>query len=366
MLHYMSEIMDYSERRLSAAIRQLPRGSFSSQDFLEGDGLSTEKIAIRVTVTVQESELVADFRESDPQALGPINCRPPSVKACAYYLAKALLDPGLPPNSGAFRPIRVLTKPGTLMEVQFPGALCNANIVTTQRIVDALMGAFLQIIPERAAAACSGTMNLLNIGGIDPRNGVYYNYVETYAGGQGAMQKQDGMDAVQNHMTNTRNAPIESIEQSYPLLVESYGLVADTEGAGEHRGGVGLRRSFRVLGDQIRVTLSSDRARNAPWGLFGGQSATSSRCVVVGPDGPVRTLPSKVTTDIEHGLVLETTTPGGGGWGDPRKRDADAVLRDVIEGVVSPARARDVYGVAVNTENMTIDEAKTAKLRNGA
>ena len=363
---YLEEMLNYSERRMRAALALIPEGVYKAEDVIEGDGISDKDYVIRVAVEANGDSIRCDFTETDPSALGPLNCRWPSVAACVYYVLKAVLDPELPPNAGLYRPIEVDVRDGTVLSAIYPTAVCNANIITTQRIVDCLLAALSQAVPERVLAACSGTMNLLNIGGIDPRNGVYYNYVETYAGGQGAMQKQDGMDAVQNHMTNTRNAPIESIEQSYPLLVESYGLVADTEGAGEHRGGVGLRRSFRVLGDQIRVTLSSDRARNAPWGLFGGQSATSSRCVVVGPDGPLRTLPSKVTTDIEHGLVLETTTPGGGGWGDPRKRDADAVLRDVIEGVVSPARARDVYGVAVNTENMTIDEAKTAKLRNGA
>jgi len=206
-------------------------------------------------------------------------------------------------------------------------------------------------------------MNLLNIGGIDPRNGIYYNYVETYAGGQGAMKIQDGMDAVQNHMTNTRNAPVESIEQAYPLLVESYCLVADSEGAGEHRGGVGLRRSFRVLGDEIRITLSSDRARVAPWGLFGGGSASTSKCEIQGPDNTKRILPSKVTTNVPHGSVLETTTPGGGGWGNPRKRDPELVLQDVIAGLVSVERALEVYSVAIDVNEMVIDIQKTAALR---
>ena len=205
------------------------------------------------------------------------------MKACAYYLAKALLDPGLPPNSGAFRPIWVLTRPGTLMEVQFPGALCNANIVTTQRIVDALMGAFLQIIPERAAAACSGTMNLLNIGGRDPRSGALFNYIETYGGGQGALVDRDGTSAVQMHMTNTRNAPVEVIESTYPFFIHGYGLVPDSAGAGEFRGGYGMRREFEIEADRVTVTLSSDRFELAPWGIFGGRSASTGNCSVILP-----------------------------------------------------------------------------------
>ena len=362
VLHYMNEIMDYSERRLSAAIGQLPQGSFSSQDYLEGDGISTEKIAIRVTVTVEGSELVADFRESDPQALGPINCRPPSVKACAYYLAKALLDPGLPPNSGAFRPIRVLTKPGTLMEVQFPGALCNANIVTTQRIVDALMGAFLQIIPERAAAACSGTMNLLNIGGRDPRSRALFNYIETYGGGQGALVDRDGTSAVQMHMTNTRNAPVEVIESTYPFFIRGYGLVSESAGAGEFRGGYGMRREFEIEAERVTVTLSSDRFELAPWGIFGGLSASTGDCKVVLPDGPVEQLPSKVTRVLTRGSRLISTTPGGGGWGEPCQRPAEKVRQDVVQELLSRESALSIYGVVLN-DDLSLDSQATAEER---
>ena len=150
------------------------------------------------------------------------------MAACVYYVLKAALDPELPANAGASRPVEIMVRDGSLLwAVPYPNTICNANIVTTQRIVDVLLGALAQAVPERVLAACSGTMNLLNIGGIDSRSGGYYNYIETYGGGQGAMQAQDGMDAVQNHMTNTRNAPVEAIEVAYPLRVEAYGLITD-------------------------------------------------------------------------------------------------------------------------------------------
>ena len=207
-------------------------------------------------------------------------------------------------------------------------------------------------------------MNLLNIGGIDPRNGTYYNYIETYAGGQGAMHNADGMDAVQNHMTNTRNAPVEAIELAYPLLVESYGLVQDSEGAGRYRGGLGIQRSLQVLGESVTLTLSSDRASVSPWGLFGGGGASPSSCVLNGPDGqPDEGLPSKVTTTVPHGYSIVTRTPGGGGWGDPRTREPEDVQRDVAEGFVSPERAKREYAAAIDPERMEVDEAETARLR---
>ena len=152
------------------------------------------------------------------------------------------------------------------------------------------------------------------------------------------------MDAVQSGMTNTRNAPIEAIESAYPLLVEEYALVPDSEGAGRHRGGVGLTRCFRNLGRRARVTLSTDRMRIGPWGVDGGLPASGARCTVTKAGGEVVSLGSKVTTFLDHGDRIRIVTPGGGGWGDPRQRDAAAVKQDVAEGLISQERARDVYG----------------------
>ena len=345
---YLNEMLRYSERRMRAAVATIPPGVYSYEDVIEGDGITDRRFVIRVTLEAKSDSVRADFSATDDAAQGPLNCRWPSVAACAYYVFKAVLDPELPPNAGAYRPIEVKVREGSLLSAVYPMAVCNANIITTQRIVDVLLGALSKAIPERVQAACSGTMNLLNIGGIHPRNGILYNYIETYGGGQGAMCDLDGMDAVQNHMTNTRNAPVEAIEVAYPLVVESYGLVPDSEGPGEHRGGMGLRRALRVVGNDVRMTLSSDRVQVSPWGLFGGLSAAPSSCVVKEPGGGTRSLPSKVTTTVGAGEVIVTTTPGGGGWGPPKRRDPSAVRRDVVEGLVSLERARGVYGVALD------------------
>ena len=360
---YLEEMLDYSERRMRAALASIPQGEYSFEDVIEGDGISDTRYAVRVTLQAQGERMRADFTASDDAARGPLNCRWPSVAACVYYVLKAVLDPELPPNAGAYRPIEIDVREGSILSAVYPNAVCNANIITTQRIVDVLLGALAQALPEKVQAASSGTMNLLNIGGIDPRRGVYYNYVETYAGGQGAMADLDGMDAVQNHMTNTRNAPVEAIEVAYPLLVESYGLVPDSEGPGKQRGGLGIHRTIRVVGSEVFLTLSSDRAVVPPWGLFGGLPSTPSRSLVKAPDGGVRRLPSKVTTTVEPEHVIVTQTPGGGGWGDPKRRDPEAVRLDVLEGFVSVERAREVYGVALTPDANTVDAEATRRLR---
>ena len=361
---YLDEMLNYSERRMRSALSTIPDGSYYFEDVIEGDGITDKLYTIRVTVESKGDSLRADFTATDDATLGPLNCRWPSVAACVYYVLKAVLDPELPPNAGAYRPIEIEVRDGSLLSAVYPQAVCNANIITSQRTVDCLLGALSLAIPEKVLAACSGTMNLLNIGGIDPRSNIYYNYVETYAGGQGAMFDQDGMDAIQNHMTNTRNASVESIEAAYPLLVESYGLVQDSEGAGKYRGGLGLKRAVRVLGEKIQLTLSSDRAEVKPWGLFGGLEAAPSRSEIKSPDGHIERLPSKVTRSVYSDHVLLTQTPGGGGWGNPKSRDPQAVFTDVLEEFISIDRARETYGVVIEADNrLTLNMKETIKLR---
>jgi N-methylhydantoinase B len=284
------------------------------------------------------------------------------VQACLYYVVKALLDPGLPPNSGAFRPLTALTKPGTLVHAEYPAALCNSNIVMTQRLVDVLLGAFAQVIPERVSAACSGTQNLLNIGGRDPRTGLLFNYIETYGGGQGALFDRDGASAMHSHMTNTRNAPVEVIESTYPLFIHRYGMVPESAGPGRLRGGFGMVRELEILGPEATITVSSDRFETSPWGLFGGGNAKSGCALLIHPDGVTESLPPKVTRRVGHGDRLVSITPGGGGWGPPQERETEAVLRDVIDGLISIETARDSYGVVV-TSALGVDAEATASLR---
>jgi len=273
-----------------------------------------------------------------------MNTRISAAKACTYYVLKCVIDPDLPTNNGAYRPITVVAEEGSLLNATFPAPLCNANILTDQRIVDALLGALLQAVPDRVLAACSGEMNLVNLGGIDPTSGRYFNYVETYGGGQGAMHCQDGMDGVQTHLTNTRNAPVEVMEVAYPFRIESYGLVADSGGAGKHRGGLGMTREIVFLGDEAKLSLSADRRMIGPWGVLGGHPGATSDCILIAADGKRKRLPCKVTTTIHKGDRLIIVTPGGGGWGDPAERDPERVRKDVQEGLITRRHAREVYG----------------------
>ncbi len=313
-------------------------------EVLDDDGVVDEPVRIAATLTVKGDELRVDFTGTSKQVLGPLNARLSAARACVYFAAKAVLDPDLPTNAGAYRPIDVFSPEGTILQATYPAAIGNANILTDQRVIDVLLAAFYQIVPNRVCAACSGEMNLLNIGGMDPRNGDYYNYVETYAGGQGAMHDLDGSDGLHTHLTNTRNAPIEVIERTYPLQVLQYGLVPDTCGHGRQRGGCGLVRELKCLGERTTITIGADRRKFVPWGLESGTSAEGAHTWVISPDGSKRELPTKVHDVLKQGEQLYTQTPGGGGWGDPSERDQADVERDVEDELISAEQAAEVYG----------------------
>jgi len=346
---YMHAILDHAERCMRAGIEALPDGTYRYEDFLDDDGVTDDPVKIAVELTISGDELWADFTGTSDQVLGPLNARLSAACACVYYTAKAVIDPDLPTSSGAYRPIHVFAPEGTILQARYPAAIGNANILTDQRVVDVLLGALYECVPERVCAACSGEMNLLNIGGIDtrdgPTHGDYYNYVETYAGGQGASHDLDGEDGVHTHLTNTRNAPVEVIERTYPLEVVRYGLIPDTEGAGRQRGGCGMMRELRCLAERTVITMGSDRRKFTPWGLEGGHHAVGAHAHVTLSDGRVREVPTKVRMELKKGDQLLTQTPGAGGWGDPRARDRSRVERDVVDGLVSLERARDVYGL---------------------
>lgn len=364
---YIQELFEYSERRIRAGLRSIPKGTYTFEDFMEGTSLTPELIKIKVTITVGDDEILFDFTETDPQVNDSINSNQACVNSACYYIVKVLIDPGLPPNVGSYRPIRIHAPSGSCINAKPPAAIGNSTIITAPKVVDVLLGALVRAIPERAAAASNGVTSLFNIGGVNPRTGQLYNYVETYAGGQGAMHNQDGMDAVQCHMTNTRNAPVEVIESTYPLLVRSYGLVQDSDGPGRFRGGLGMKREIEIQSQKTTLTVSTDRSKIKPWGVFGGLPGGNSACYLKHADEKAEKLAySKMTRPVEEGDVVTIITPGAGGWGDPLTRNPQKVLWDVIEEFISPERAKESYGVVLEKKGFRryeIDIEKTNELR---
>jgi N-methylhydantoinase B len=308
-------ILDYAERRMRNRIAELPRGSYCAQDRLDDDGSSDEPVLVNLRVEVMPNKLMLDFAGSSPQRRGNINAVAPMTHSAVFFAVKILTDATIPANAGILRPVEIRIPKGSFLDAQPPAAVCAGNTETAQRVSDTVLRAFAQFAPERVPAASQGTMNLIGIGGIDPRNGRPYTYIETIAGGQGGRPKGDGMDGVQCNMTNTMNTPVEALEISYPLRVVRYEIRAGSGGKGRHRGGHGVVRALTVLDHEARVSLQSDRRRFAPYGLRGGADGMPGRNWVCDRHGNRRQLPGKVSLTLGPGETIGVETPGGGGWG---------------------------------------------------
>jgi N-methylhydantoinase B len=233
---------------------------------------------------------------------------------------------------------------------------------TQVRLTDVIFKALAPAMPDRIPAGTKAMICHAGFGGIDPRTGEYYCFLETLAGGYGGRARSDGPDAVQAHGQNTENAPIEETEINYPVRIARYELVEDSEGAGRHRGGLGLRRDYLFPYSDTSFTILADRDRWGPWGLFGGLPGRRAS-YVLNPGNEAVELDSKVTVELGPGDVVSYRTCGGGGYGPPEERDPRLVLRDVRDGKVSLERARDVYRVSIDTATWRVDVEETARLR---
>ncbi|MGQ0796518.1 MAG: hydantoinase B/oxoprolinase family protein [Methanobacteriota archaeon] len=310
------ELLDYSERRVRAAIQGLPRGAWKAEDFLEGvHPDDPERIRIAAEVTVGGSGITVEFAGSARQVHGNLNAPPAVTTSAVYYALRCLTDPDAPANGGAYRPIRVRAEDGTVVRPRAPAAVAAGNVETSQRIVDVVFLALAEPLADLVPAQSQGTMNNVTIGSA---RGGGWSYYETVAGGEGAFPYRDGMDGVHTHMTNTRNTPVEALELAYPLRVEEYRLRPSTGGAGTHRGGDGVRRAVRLLKGSAVASVISERRALAPAGLSGGEPGGRGRNRLV-RGGKARNLPAKVTLDLRAGDVLVIESPGGGGWGPPRR-----------------------------------------------
>jgi N-methylhydantoinase B len=361
VLRHIDELMEYTAQRASADLSKLPRGSFSATGVVDNDGFTDAPVNLAVRVVVDDDGVLFDLTGSDPQRNAPVNSTySQTFSACAYVL-KCLMADDVPVNSGFYDLVRVIAPPGSVVNCTFPAPVVG-GWETHARLTDVAFKALSAAIPERVPAGTKGMMAQVGFGGIDPRSSEQYAFYEAIAGGYGARAAYDGPDAVQAHGQNTENAPIEEIELNYPLRITRYQLEEDSDGPGRHRGGLGLRRDYLFPDHQASFSILSDRDRWGPWGLFGGLPGRKAR-YVLNPGDQAMELGSKVTVELQPGDVVSFRTCGGGGYGPPTERDPQMVLRDVRDGKVSADRARDVYGVAVDTDSWTVDVAETTKLR---
>ncbi|MGA9303786.1 MAG: hydantoinase B/oxoprolinase family protein [Candidatus Sulfotelmatobacter sp.] len=312
------ELLRYAEELMRSFLLRVPAGTYRAEDFLDNDGISDPPIKIAVTVRVAEQPsgrvLTVDFTGSDPQVEGSVNAVEAITYSACFYVFRCLLADDVPATAGLMRPIRVIAPEGSVVNARPPAAVAGGNVETSQRIVDVLLRALAQAIPDRIPAAASGTMNNLTIGGIDPRTGQPFAYYETIAGGMGARPGKSGVSGVHTHMTNSLNSPAEALEYAYPLRVRHYSLRSGSGGGGSHRGGDGIIREIEVLTD-CEVTLLADRRLRGPWGLAGGEAGAPGKTCAIRSGGSVEEMPGKFSTRLEKGERIRIESPGGGGWG---------------------------------------------------
>jgi N-methylhydantoinase B len=322
------DLLAYSEEMMRAFLAQVPAGTYRAEEFLDGDGVGDKPVRIAATVTLRPRRnktstragvpaphwVTVDFTGSDRQVEGSINAVAAITYSACFYVFRCLLKEDVPATAGLMRPIHVVAPEGTVVNARPPAAVAGGNVETSQRIVDVLLRALAQAVPDRIPAAASGTMNNLTIGGIDPRTGEPFAYYETIAGGMGGRPTKDGVSGVHTHMTNSLNTPAEALEYAYPLRVRRYALRRGSGGAGKHRGGDGIVREIELLTD-AEVTLLADRRLRGPWGLNGGGEGAAGKAVLVRKDGSTEELPGKFNVRLRKGERIRIESPGGGGWG---------------------------------------------------
>ena len=358
---YLSALLDYTERRAAAAFAQFPDGSFTAESYMDGDGVRDEPVKLAVTIQSNHGRISVDLTGCDAQRPSPTNATFSQTYSGVVYVLKCLIDPDIPVNDGFYRLVDIRTRPGSVVSARHPAAVAAGWEVAMQ-LCDLLFKALAEALPDRVLAGTKGCICNIAFGGINPTTDEYFTYYETIAGGYGATLRNDGMDAVQAHFQNTENAPVEETEANYPVRILRYELIDASEGAGQYRGGLGVRRDYTFPGHTPSFSILSDKAKYAPWGLFGGGAARPAK-YILNPDTEARELPSKITLALRPDDVVSVQTPGGGGCAPVWKRPPALVAADVATGKISVERARQVYGVVVHPDTYMVDEAATAALR---
>jgi N-methylhydantoinase B len=293
-------------------LAELPDGEVRAADVLDDDGLGNSDLAIALTLRIAGETATFDFSGTAPQAEGSLNAvEAITLSAVAYALRLAVAE-DIPTNAGSFRPIRLIAPSGSLVNALPPAAVAGGNVETSQRIVDVALAALAQVLPDRVPAASQGTMNNVTFGSSRPAP---YAYYETLGGGAGAGPGWDGLSAVQVHMTNTRNTPVEAIERGVPVRIVRYAIRRGSGGAGRYHGGDGLIRTYHFLAE-TEVSILSERRIHRPYGLRGGKPGEPGENRLTLPDGSEQLLPGKYHGRLPAGARLTISTPGGGGWGE--------------------------------------------------
>lgn len=329
-------LQDYAERKMRAGISAIPDGIYRFEDTFDSPGSRGESLLFKTEITVKGDEMYLHF-ESPAQVRAAMNMNYTALLATVYYAVKSVVDPSILPNAGLSRALHVTAPKGTILHCVSPAAV-DGRIGPAQRVVDIIHGALIQAVPDKVTAAGNGGVPAVQFLG-QGTDGRMWGYNETIGGGSGARFNKDGLDGVHVHMTNTSNLPVEALEIEYPIMLTRYELVTDSGGTGKYRGGMGIRRVYKVFED-CHGRMDITRVLSQPWGVHGGGKGSSASIDATG-----------VTFSGEYGFfksgtVIEVRTAGAGGYGNPSERSAEDVSRDLAEERISETIARTAYGWA--------------------
>ncbi len=325
----IDEILDYSERRFIASIKDVPEMEAEAEDYMEIFTPEAELIKIVVKIKITKGKVIFDFTGTSKQVLGAINCPYAVTLSGSYYVLRCITDPTIPANEGLYRHLEVIVPEGTLLNALPPAAVVGGNVETSQRIVDVILRAFAKIMPDKIPAASQGTMNNLIIGGADENN-KQFTFYETIGGGSGGRNGLDGVDGIHTNMTNTMNTPVEEIEARYPMNVIEYSLRENSGGLGEYRGGLGVVRKIQTKVPVI-VSLLGERQKTSPWGLQEGADGKRGYYYRTTKEKKEIPLNSKASVLLDAYDIITIETPGGGGWGSSKKRTKEQKMDDELD-----------------------------------
>jgi N-methylhydantoinase B len=359
----IGELKHRAARQMRARIATIPDGTYRGSAYVDSDGVVDEPLRIAMAITKSGDSLTFDMSGSSPPCRGPMNSVIATTRS-SIYLAVKHVFPDVPINAGTFEPLHIVDPEGTFLYARYPRPVSGCAAEVSQRIAEAVFDALVQAIPDRLFAAPAGTSGNLALGGFDPERGRPYVMYVISGGGYGGSPDHDGISNGCSTIGISKTTPIEVMEQRYPVLFEQYALHEGSGGAGEHRGGFGVTYTVRLCRGEARASMVMDHGRFGPRGALGGEDGGTNR-VRIEVGGAVY-VPPHLSKDqdihLRAGDVVSVSTPGGGGFGDPRKRDAALVALDVRRGYYTVDQARERFGVALLADG-SVDVSETARLR---
>lgn len=357
---YMQELLDYAERLTRAEIKTWPQGTYTFIDYIDDDGFSDTPIPLNVAITVKpDGSLFVDYTGSSPQVRGALNSTLSFTHSLTYLSVRCVLAKDVPNNVGMFRCVTVKAPEASILNPVMP-APCAARALTGYRVFDVMLGALAKIVPDKVPAAGEGGNSVICISGLRP-NRQPFIIVDMICGAWGGRPDKDGLEAVTNASQNLSNMPVEVMEAEHPVRIEDYAFVPDSCGAGQWRGGIGVRRSYRILAPEALLQMRTDRVRFKPYGLSGGEPGGHSRNFMqVGNE--LKALPGKITTTVAQGTIIIHEQAGAGGFGNPLLRRPEDVVEDVADGKITAEFAERHYAVIFGKDG-ALDAQATARLR---